>query len=90
MHQDKNVGVAVASVHHRHASSNSRDVSVAERQEHMAKSKVCKGESWVHSMTGESPDKHDDQFMVYGTHTVDALKSSDIRVSVCIDAPCWI
>jgi len=62
-----------------------RDVSVAERQEHMAKPKVCKGESWVHSMTGESPDKHDDQFTVYSTHTVDALKGSDIRVSVCID-----
>ena len=36
-------------------------------------------------MTEESPDEQDDHFMVYSTHTVDALKSSGIRVPVCIE-----
>ena len=33
-----------------------------------------------------SPDEQDDHFMVYNTHTVDALKSSDIGVPVCIES----
>ena len=35
-------------------------------------------------MTMKSPDEQDDHFMVYSTHTVDALKSSGIRVHMCI------
>ena len=52
---------------------------------HIAKSKVCKDKSRVRSVTEESPDEQDDHFMVYSTHTVDALKSSGIRVPVCIE-----
>ncbi len=37
-------------------------------------------------MTEESPDEQDDHFMVYSTHTVDALKSSGIRVPVCMES----
>ena len=36
-------------------------------------------------MTEELPDEKDDHLMVYSTHTVDALKSSGSRVSVCIE-----
>ena len=43
------------------------------------------GNSMVRSMSEESPDEKDDHFMVYSTHTVDALKSSCIRVSLCIE-----
>ena len=32
MHQDNTVGVVVASMHHRHASLNSKDVYIAARQ----------------------------------------------------------
>ena len=52
---------------------------------HMANSKVYTGKSRVRSVIEESPDEQDDHFMVYSTHTVDALKSSGIRVPVCIE-----
>ena len=39
----------------------------------------------MRSVTEESPDEQDDHFMVYSTHTLDALKSSGIRVPVCIE-----
>ena len=51
----------------------------------IAKSKICKDKSRVRSVTEQSPDEQDDHFMVYSTHTVDALKSSGIRVPVCIE-----
>ncbi|KAK2179985.1 hypothetical protein NP493_463g00025 [Ridgeia piscesae] len=50
----------------------------------MAKSKAYIGKSRVRSVTEESPDEQDDHFMVYSTHRVDALKSSGIRVPVCL------
>ena len=39
----------------------------------------------MRSVTDESPDEQDDHFMVYNTDSVDALKSSGIRVHVCIE-----
>ena len=42
-------------------------------------------QSRVYSVTEELPDEQDDHFMVYSTHTVCALKSSGIRVPVCIE-----
>ena len=38
------------------------------------------GKSRVRSVTEELPDEQDDHFMVYSTHTVDALKSSGISL----------
>ena len=49
---------------------------------HIAKLKVYNGKSRVRSVTEESRDEQDDHVMVY---TVDALKSSGIRVPMCID-----
>ena len=42
MHQDNNVDVVVANMHHRHASSNAKDDSVAARQAH----RQVKGLPW--------------------------------------------
>ena len=36
-------------------------------------------------MTELSPDEQEHHFMVYSTHTVDALKSSGNRVPVCTE-----
>ena len=65
---------------HRHASSNLKYVTAVARQEVIAKSKICKGKPRVRSVTVESPDEQDDHFMVYSTHTVDALKNIGIIV----------
>ena len=86
-YQDNNVGVVAASMRHGHARTNSKDVSDIARQDVLRSQNMsaCTGKSRVRSVTEESPDEQDDHFMVYSTHTMDALKSSDIRVPVCIE-----
>ena len=44
----------------------------------------AKAKQKVRSVTEESPDEQDDHFMVYSTHTVDAVKSNGITVPVYI------
>ena len=50
---------------------------------HIARSKACKGKPRVRAVTEEAPKGGDNHFGVYSTYT--ALKSTGIRVPVCIE-----
>ena len=52
---------------------------------HIARSKACKGKPRVRAVTEEAPKGDDNHFGVYSTYTVGALKSTGIRVPVCIE-----
>ena len=58
MHQENNVGVAVARMHQRHANSDSKNAFVATRQG----TSPCYGKSRVRSVTEESPNAQNGQF----------------------------
>ena len=52
---------------------------------HIARSKACKGKPRVRAVTEEAPKGDDNHFGVYSTYTAGALKSTGIRVPVCIE-----
>ena len=52
---------------------------------HIARSKACKGKPRVRAVTEEAPKGGDNHFGLYSTYTVGALKSTGIRVPVCIE-----
>ena len=52
---------------------------------HIARSKACKGKPRVRAVTEDAPKWDDNHFGVYSTYTVGALKSTGIRVPVCIE-----
>ena len=67
----------------RYASSNSKDVSDVAKQGILRSQKCLQRQ--IKGAFCQSPDEQDDHFIVYSTHTVDAMKSSGIRVHVCIE-----